>query len=299
MNIRDLEYVIAVADKRHFGLAAEACNVSQPALSAQIKKLEDELGIRLFDRTTRDVVVTEAASFVINNARIILEKAGEIKKHAHYMREGHKTRIINLGIIPTIAPYYLPEFFAKVGHEYKDMDIRWQVHEEKTKSLLQRLAEGRIDGAILSLPLEGPDYPAKKLFDEPFFLAVPTGHALAAHKTVIPQDLADAEWLLLDDGHCLNDAALDICTRAKNAVNQHSFRATSLETLRHMVASDSGVTLMPGMARRNNDGIVYIPFKDATKYKRTVGLVWRKDSLFAKELEAMANTLLVSAKKGR
>jgi len=293
MNIRDLEYVIAVAEKRHFGLAAEACHVSQPALSAQIKKLEETLGIKLFDRTTREVAPTPEADFVLAHARRILDNVSEIKKYAKLHREGRQSKIINLGVIPTIAPYYLPDFFSRVGKKAKARNINWQIHEDKTERLLQFLAEGKLDGAILSLPVPLDGLKMKKLFQEPFYLAVPQGHRFAGLKMVEPGELPEADWLLLDDGHCLKDQMLGICEKVRSPASPvygHSFRATSLETLRHMVATHSGITLMPEMARKKNDGIVYIPFNNA-RYSRAVGIVWRAGSLYAPELQEIANQL--------
>lgn len=291
MNIRDLEYVLAVAEKRHFGLAAETCNVSQPALSAQIKKLEETLGIRLFDRTTREVIPTAEAGFVIAHARRILDNVGEIKKYARMHREGRQAKIINLGVIPTIAPYYLPDFFNRIGK--KANNISWQIHEDKTERLLQQLAEGKLDGAILSLPVPLDGLKMKKLFQEPFFLAVPIDHKFAGLQSVEPGVLREADWLLLDDGHCLKDQMLGICEKIRSPASPvygHSFRATSLETLRHMVAAHSGMTLMPDMARKKNDGIVYIPFSNP-RYSRLIGIVWRVGSLYATELHDIAHTL--------
>lgn len=290
MNLRDLEYVLAVAEKRHFGLAAEACNVSQPALSTQIRKLEEELGLRLFDRTTREVTPTAEAEFILEHARAILNNAGEIRRYARLHREGKQSKIINLGVIPTIAPYYLPDFFAQVGKKARARNISWQIHEEKTERLMALLQDGKIDAAIVSLPVRGEGMKTKKLFQEPFYLAVPQGHAYADKETVEPGDLEQADWLLLDDGHCLKDQMLGICEKLRspaNALYGHSFRATSLETLRHMVATHSGVTLLPAMARRKNDGIAYVPFR-GDRYSRAIGLVWRPGGHYATEIQTLA-----------
>ncbi|MDE1152263.1 MAG: LysR substrate-binding domain-containing protein [Micavibrio sp.] len=288
MNLRDLEYIVAVAAKRHFGLAAEACNVSQPALSAQVKKLEDELGLRLFERTTREVVPTAEAAFILENARIILEKAAEMRKFGRMHRDGQQPKIINLGVIPTIAPYYLPQFFKSVGRA-ATRAVNWQIHENKTETLLQQLRDGKLDGAILSLPVDAEGLSVRELFDEPFFLAIPAGHDYAAYKSIEPDDLQDANWLLLDDGHCMKDQMLGICHKARAGAT-HSFRATSLETLRHMVASGSGMTLLPAMARRANDGITYVPLKK-TAYNRTIALVWRGNGLYADDFAEMSDKL--------
>ncbi|MDY0008605.1 MAG: LysR substrate-binding domain-containing protein [Bdellovibrionales bacterium] len=293
MNLRDLEYILAVAEKRHFGLAAEACHVSQPALSTQIRKLEDELGLRLFDRTTREVAPTVEAQFILDHARRILENAGEIKKYARLHREGRQTKIINLGVIPTIAPYYLPDFFARVGKKARAQNINWQIHEEKTERLMAQLQEGKLDAAIVSLPVRSDGLKTRKLFTEPFYLAVPTGHPYAGLSAVEAGDIDGAEWLLLDDGHCMKDQMLGICEKLRSAANPvygHSFRATSLETLRHMVATHSGVTLLPAMAKRKNDGITYVPFKN-DRYARSIGLVWRPGSAYVSEIQDLCALL--------
>lgn len=293
MNLRDLEYILAVAEKRHFGLAAEACNVSQPALSTQIRKLEEHLGLRLFDRTTREVTPTAEAEFVLTHARTILENAGEIRKYARLHREGKQAKIINLGVIPTIAPYYLPEFFGQIGKKTRARNISWQIHEEKTDRLMALLQEGKIDAAIVSLPVRGEGLKTRKLFAEPFYLAVPIGHPYALLDAAEPGDIENADWLLLDDGHCLKDQMLGICEKLRSPANPvygHSFRATSLETLRHMVAMHSGVTLLPEMARRKNDGIVYIPFR-SDRYARAIGLVWRQSSPHASEIQNLCALL--------
>lgn len=293
MNLRDLEYLLAVAEKRHFGLAAEACHVSQPALSTQIRKLEEHLGLRLFERTTREVTPTPEAEYILAHARTILDNVGEIRKYAKLHREGKQAKIINLGVIPTIAPYYLPEFFAHVGKKARARGINWQIHEEKTDRLMTLLQEGKIDVAIVSLPVRGEGLKTRKLFTEPFYLAVPAGHAYAGLSAAEPGDLEQADWLLLDDGHCLKDQMLGICEKLRSPASPvygQSFRATSLETLRHMVAAHSGVTLLPEMARRKNDGIVYVPFRNE-RYARAVGLVWRPGSPYATEIQNLSALL--------
>jgi len=293
MNLRDLEYLLAVAEKRHFGLAAEACHVSQPALSTQIRKLEEHLGLRLFDRTTREVTPTPEAEYILSHARAILDNVGEIRKYAKLHREGKQAKIINLGVIPTIAPYYLPEFFAQVGKKARARGINWQIHEEKTDRLMALLHEGKLDVAIVSLPVRGEGLKTRKLFSEPFYLAVPAGHPFAAFDAVEPGDLEQADWLLLDDGHCLKDQMLGICEKLRSPASPvygQSFRATSLETLRHMVAANSGVTLLPEMARRKNDGIVYVPFRN-DRYARAIGLVWRPGSAYATEIQTLGALL--------
>jgi len=236
---------------------------------------------------------TPEAEYILAHARTILDNVGEIRKYAKLHREGKQAKIINLGVIPTIAPYYLPEFFAHVGKKARARGINWQIHEEKTDRLMALLQEGKIDVAIVSLPVRGEGLKTRKLFTEPFYLAVPAGHAYAGLSAAEPGDLEQADWLLLDDGHCLKDQMLGICEKLRSPASPvygQSFRATSLETLRHMVAAHSGVTLLPEMARRKNDGIVYVPFRNE-RYARAVGLVWRPGSPYATEIQNLSALL--------
>jgi LysR family hydrogen peroxide-inducible transcriptional activator len=295
MNIRDLEYVVALADKKHFGFAAKACNVSQPALSLQIKKLEDYLGLVLFERTPHGVTPTADAAFIIANARLILAKTAEIKRYAHEIAKGVGPDLITLGVIPTIAPYYLPTFFDGIARFHAGKTIRWQILEDKTESLMEKLDRGCIDAAILVVPVAGTiDHEHRLLFEEELYLAVQEGRPLARAAEIRPGDIHDDDWLLLDEGHCLNIPIIEACNKVGVGVDRNSFRATSLETLRHMVAHSSGVTLIPEMARRDNDGIAYIPIKSSSSYKRGVSLVWRRNGLYARKISEMAAHLAES-----
>ena len=291
MNIRDLEYVVALADKKHFGLAAKTCNVSQPALSLQVKKLEESLGVVLFERTTHGVVPTEDAAFIIANARLILEKCAQIRRHAHDIAKGLRPKQITLGVIPTIAPYYLPTFFESIAVFNAQENIRWQILEDKTETLIEKLDRGAIDAAILVVPPEGIGHEYRQVFEEQLYLAVHDGHPFAHSAEVHPEDIRDDDWLLLDEGHCLNAPILEACHKAGAGIERNSFRATSLETLRHMVAHRSGVTLIPEMARRPNDGIAYISMTSVAPYKRAVSIVWRRNGLYAQKIGGMAAQL--------
>lgn len=298
MNLRDLEYIVALADMRHFGEAARACNVSQPALSSQIKKLEDTLGLKLFERTQAGAVPTQGALYIIDAARAMTQKARDIRRYARLHQDSLQPKILRLGVIPTIAPYYLADFFAQLKPLADETRTLWHIREEKTQDILRHIAEGTMDGALLSLPIEAQDgIVTKKLFDEPFFLAVPKNHALAQRAHISLSALPADDWLLLDEGHCLKDQVLDLCARIKGPMAQ-GFRATSLETLRHMVANASGITLMPAMAVRRNDDVAYIPFQDK-KFSRAVGLIWRQKSLYAAHFEHMAKTLCRAQTQGR
>jgi LysR family hydrogen peroxide-inducible transcriptional activator len=252
MNLRDLQYLTAVADHLHFGQAAEACHVSQPTLSMQIKKLEDLLGVQVFERTNKNVLVTQMGEEIIERARRTLQEA-----------EG------------LYAPYLLPLFVQSIREHLPRITL--QLVEEKSPELIRLTEHGQMDCALLAMDMDLPHLESCKLFVEPFRLAVPAQHRLAKRKQVKLSDMEDETLLLLDDGHCLRDQALEICETI-GIGESRSFRATSLETLRHMVAAGNAVTLMPELAVRQNDPHVsYIPFSPPAP-SRTIGLYWRKAS---------------------
>lgn len=292
MNIRDLEYIVALADKKRFALAAETCNVSQPALSLQIKKLEESLGITLFQRTPQGVIPTDDAAFIIANARLVLEKTAQIKQHAQQAAKGHSVRLLTVGVIPSIAPYYLPKFFKNLDAFKGRKNLQWQILEDKTEQLVEKLDNGGIDAAIMVASDAGADHAHEVLFEEELYLAVSSKHPLAGEREVALQDIRNENWLLLDEGHCLNLPMLEVCKRAKIGIDRHSFRAKSLETLRHMVAHNSGITLIPAMARRKDDGISYVSLKSAKPYTRAVSLVWRKNGIYAEAIKEMTKALV-------
>lgn len=270
MNIRDLKYLISLADHKHFGKAADACFVSQPALSMQIKKLEDSLGVLLIERTNKKIIFTEIGELIVQQARDILYHVDTLQEIANQSKDPFCGEL-RLGIIPTLAPYLLPLIIPGLSTLYPKL-IPYLI-EETTLNLLTKLKEGKIDGALLALPIEG-DFSVNPLFDEEFVLATPLAHPLTKQKIVDFSDLENKTLLLLEDGHCLRDQALAVCHRA-HASESKNFRATSLETLRHMVASGVGMTLMPKLSCRSHDGVSYIPFK-SPRPMRTIGLIWRK-----------------------
>ena len=272
MNIRDLKYLVAVADHRHFGKAAEACFVSQPALSMQIKKLEDTLGVLLIERTSKQLFFTEIGKLIVQQARDILYRVETLQEMANQSKDPFSGEL-HLGIIPTVAPYLLPIIIPGLSTLFPKLTL--YLVEDTTLNLLTKLNEGKLDAALLALPVEG-DFIVHSLFDEEFLLAVPLGHPLAIQKTTNFSDLENKTLLLLEDGHCLRDQALAVCHRA-NASESKNFRATSLETLRHMVAAGVGITLMPKLSCRSNDGVSYIPFTSPIPM-RTIGLIWRKST---------------------
>jgi LysR family hydrogen peroxide-inducible transcriptional activator len=272
MNLRDLQYLAAVADHRHFGKAAQACNTSQPTLSMQLKKLEETLGVQLFERTSKHVMVTPIGEDIAERAQRILREAEGIKEAAKTAQDPYAGEF-RLGAFPTLAPYFLPQAVPAISKKLPKLKLL--LVEEKTEALLEGIKAGTLDAALLALPIEEDGLETAALFDDQFLLAVPRYHALAKRKTIRQSDLADERLLLLEDGHCLRAQALEVCHMT--GAGEQEFRATSLETLRHMVAAGSGITLIPKMAMQKGDGIVYIPFAKPAP-SRTIGLVWRKTS---------------------
>ncbi len=269
MNLRDLRYLLAVVEHGHFGRAAEACGISQPTLSVQIRKLEDLLGVALFERTGKAVVPTPACHQVLGHVRAAVAEADAVFAVAHTLRDPLAGRI-RLGIIPTLAPYLLPLVFAPLRDALPALEVEpW---EDQTDALLRRLQAHELDAALLATEVPGPDLASRPLFDEPFLAALPPEHRLAARPVVAEADLAQ-DILVLADGHCLRDQALEACGSG-GALNR-SLRATSLSTLLNMVAAGYGTTLIPALASgaAQDTGIVLRPL--ATQVGRTVRLAWR------------------------
>lgn len=288
MNLRDLQYIVAVADHGHFGRAATACHVSQPTLSAQIKKLEDFLGVILFERSQRQVRLTDAGEQTVRRARHILQQRDELVASAQSWRNPLVGKL-RVGAIPTIGPYLLPQVIAKTRGSLPDLSL--EIFEDKTDPLIQRLVDGQIDLAVLALPCNAPGVLSKHLFNEPFLAAVPADHRFAGSNSVSLTSLREDNLLLLEDGHCLRDQALEICSRV-NWGEHGEFRATSFETLRLMVAAGAGVTLLPAMAALTSrvDGIHYLEFEGEAPY-RSVGMMWRQQSARHVAIEALGEVI--------
>lgn len=273
MNIRDFKYLVAIADHCHFGKAASACFVSQPALSMQIKKLENSLGIKLIERTNKLTFLTETGKLIATQARDLLHQVDVIKEIAKLAGDPFSSEC-HLGIIPTLAPYLLPYIIPGITQKWPNLKI--YLTEEQTGNLITKLKQGRLDAALLGLPIVDEEFDALPLFKEELRLALPESHPLAKRKYIRNIDLEKKALLLLEDGHCLRDQILALC-QSVNAFADISFQATSLETLRYMVASKVGITLMPNLACRQRDGICYLPFS-APQPKRTIGIIWRTTS---------------------
>ena len=271
MNLRDWEYFVAVAEHKHFGKAADACHVTQPTLSAQLKKLEHYLGVELIERDNRKVWLTPIGQEMAVRARRLLAEAEGLKQLAR-SQFNPLSGDIRLGAFPTLAPYFFPLALPKVKKQLPE--LRVFLIEEKTDVLLGQLQRGEIDAALLALPIGSEQVDVIPVCQEAFWLATPSSHALAKRKHIDIAELQGQNLMLLDEGHCLREQALSVCKLAGAGENA-AFRASSLETLRQMVASGLGVTLIPAMAVNTAQaGIRYVPF--ASPPQREIGLVFRR-----------------------
>jgi LysR family hydrogen peroxide-inducible transcriptional activator len=287
MTLQELKYLIALAHHGHFGKAAQACFITQSTLSTQIKKLEKFLGVMLFDRSLKPVTPTPIGREILAVARHIVDETERIREMARQARDP-TMRTIHLGVIPTLGPYYLPHVLPLLHKKYPG--LRLLLREELTAQIIDRLLEGKFDAGLLTLPVANDKLRAEPLFYEPFFTALPAGHPLAANDTVKVTDIMSETLLLLDEGHCLRDQALDVCGTASTARDE--VRATSLETLRQMVGMGLGVTLLPALAvdvgpRVSRKSLEIRPFKKPAP-GRTIGLVWRKNAPVAETFELLA-----------
>lgn len=276
-TIRQLEYITAIEDHGTFQAAADACHVSQPGLSAQVRQLEEFLEVQLFERGRKPMLVTPAGQEILGRARQVLHAVNALHEAARSLDQPLAGRL-RVGVIPTVAPFLLPLALPAVRRAYPA--LRLELHEAQTDRLVNDLERGELD--LLLVALEAPlgDVVTLPLFDDAFLLAVPRGHRLAGRKRVRESDLADEAVLLLEDGHCLRSQALSVCSRA-GASEMGDFRASSLATLIPMVASGAGVTLLPALATRTATAVdrdlCLVPFT-RPRPKRTIGFAWRKTS---------------------
>jgi len=254
MNLRDLQYILSVADLGHFGKAAEACNVSQPTLSGQILKLEEELGVRIFERIGRQIRVTQVGEQILDHARKAVDAAGDITLLARASRDP-LAGSLRIGVIPTIAPYLMPYVLPLAAEALPAAPL--MLYEDLTVNLVQALTEGRLEAAIIASDAEDARLKEHLLFDEPFWVVMPHGHPLAAKAEIHASDIDPGSLLLLADGHCLRDQALDFCgSPGRGEKIGADIRATSLETLLHLTAANYGITLVPRLAVDNDLGII-------------------------------------------
>jgi len=297
LTLAELRYAVALAEQRHFGRAARACNVTQPTLSAMVQKLERTLGVPLFERSPKTVELTTIGARVIEQARAVLDATEQIRELVQAGREP-LAGPLRLGVIPTLGPYLLPHFVPALRAEYRELEL--VLRELKTSDLVDDLVHHRLDCGLLATPLHVPGLVAEELFEEPFWLLVPREHGLAHKKKVAEDDLAGERVLLLDEGHCLRDQALSLCGRAAALHSAGDFRATSLETLRHMVGAGMGTTLMPALALNDaepSSGVARVPFS-APSPGRRVSLAWRKTHPRAADFRELAEFIRLNLPQG-
>jgi LysR family transcriptional regulator, hydrogen peroxide-inducible genes activator len=286
LKLKDLRYLVAVADLRHFGRAAARCCVSQPTLSAQLKKLEQALGVQLIERAPNAISLTQVGEEIVARARRMIEAGDEVVALArsHHDPLGGRLR---LALLPTIGPYLLPQVAPLLRKALPR--VKLHLYEYQTAPMLGKLHAGELDVGILALPVELEGLESRELYREEFVLAVPERHPLAARERVRVPELRDETLLLLEEGHCLRDQALEVCSRV-GVRDSQDFRATSLETLRQMVAAGAGVTLLPELAGRGayraGRGVALRPFVRPAPL-RHIGAVWRKTTPRRAAIEAV------------
>ena len=294
LSLRDLEYVVAVEEERHFGRAARRCSVTQPALSAQLRKLEESLGVALFERTSRRVLPTAIGLAVTRHARRVLAEAEALLETARRGQAGGLRGRFALAAIQTLGPYLFPLVLKPLRDALPDLALI--LSEGRTQEILDHLREGRVDAALLSPPFDEAGFVRLPLFSEPFLLACPAGHPLAKAAEVAGDDLAGPDLLLLDEGNCLREQAIAACGAAN--AGRH---ATSLETLRSMVAAGAGYTILPRLAahedRDRNSLLVYRQFEGRVA-RRTIVLVYRSSDQRVQEFHALAEVLRELAPAG-
>ena len=306
MTLTELKYIVAVAREKHFGHAAEACHVSQPTLSVAIKKLEEELEIKLFERNASEVAVTPLGEEIVRQAQTVLEQAAAIREIAKRGKDP-LSGPLKLGVIYTIGPYLLPELVRQVIERTPQMPLMLQ--ENFTVRLLEQLRLGEIDAAILAEPFPDTNLALAPLYDEPFYAAVPVSHPMAAQSNVTAEELKQETMLLLGNGHCFRDHVLEVCPEFARFSNEaegirKSFEGSSLETIKHMVAAGMGVTLVPRLsvprsalsegtqAQDFGDSayVRYLPFAGEPPTRRVV-LAWRRSFTRYEAIAALRNAI--------
>jgi len=297
MTLTELKYIVAVARQKHFGHAAEACYVAQPTLSVAIKKLEDELGVVIFERGGTEISTTPLGAQIVAQAERVLEQTAAIKEIA----QQNKDPLIGqfrLGIIYTIAPYLLPQLVKNMIERVPQMPLILQ--ENFTVRLLELLRQGELDAAIMALPFPEQGLFVQALYDEPFVVALPKHHAWADHASIAAQDLKSETMLLLGNGHCFRDQVLEVCPEMSRFSTTgdgiaRTFEGSSLETIRHMVASGIGITVLPQASvpdMHPKDGMLrYVPFSDPAPSRRVV-IAWRKSFTRNSAIDAVRQAVL-------
>ena len=310
MTLTELKYIVAVARERHFGKAAEACFVSQPTLSVAVKKLEEELDLKLFERNANEVTVTPLGAEIVRQAQSVLDQASNIKEIAKRGKDP-LAGALRLGVIYTIAPYLLPDLVRQIITHSPQMPLMLQ--ENFTVKLLEMLRTGEIDCAILADPFPDAGLAVAPLYDEPFFAALPSKHPLASQASVSAEQLKNETMLLLGNGHCFRDHVLEVCPEfARFSSNtegiRKSFEGSSLETMKHMVAAGMGITLVPRLSvpaqapgSQESTFVTYLPVQDAAGMPpptRRVVLAWRRSFTRYEAIAALRNAIYGCALPG-
>ena len=300
MTLTELRYIVAVAQEKHFGRAAQRCFVSQPTLSIAIKKLEEELGLALFDRSSNEIMTTDAGQRIVVQARRVLEEADRIKLMAN-QEQSELEGIFKLGLIFTIAPYLLPKLILSLREMAPEMPL--QLDENYTDVLKESLKRGDLDAIVVAEPFVETGLETIPLYDEPFFVIVPKGHAFEQLDEVTPKQLGEERVLLLTEGNCMRDNVLASCqelaSRQKIQGLSNSIQGSSINTIRHMVASGLGISVMPATALTENDHLLFsiIPFTSPTP-ERCVVLASRRNFVRPKALRMIKSAILASQLTG-
>ncbi|HEY5322037.1 MAG TPA: hydrogen peroxide-inducible genes activator [Caldimonas sp.] len=302
MTLTELRYVVAVAREKHFGRAAEACSVSQPTLSVSIKKLEEELDVRIFERGASEVSVTPIGNEIVRQAQAVIEAAAEIKETAKRKKDP-LSGPLRLGVIYTIGPYLLPELVKQAIERVPQMPLMLQ--ENFTAKLLELLRTGELDCAIMAEPFPDTGLAVAPLYDEPFMVALPKAHALARRKSISADELKLEKMLLLGTGHCFRDHVLEVCpeyaqfSSAAADGMRKTFEGSSLETIKYMVASGMGVTVVPQLSvpAEKQPHVVYVPFDKPAPMRRVV-LAWRRSFTRYEAIAALRNAIYACELKG-
>ena len=297
MTLTELKYIVAVARERHFGRAAEACFVSQPTLSVAVKKLEDELDVKLFERGASEVGITALGEEIVRQAQRVIEQAGAIKDIAKRGKDP-LAGALSLGIIYTIGPYLLPELVKHAIARMPQMPL--MLHENFTVRLLEMVRSGELDCAIMAEPFPDAGLATAALYDEPFVVALPKAHPLAKRRAISAEELKQETMLLLGTGHCFRDHVLEVCPEFARLAShaeglRKSFEGSSLETIKHMVASGMGITVVPQLSvqptlQPSSNFLTYIPFSKPVPTRRVV-LVWRRSFTRYEAIAALRNAV--------
>jgi LysR family hydrogen peroxide-inducible transcriptional activator len=301
MTLTELRYIVAVAREKHFGRAAEACFVSQPTLSVSIKKLEEELDVRIFERGTSEVSVTPLGQDIVRQAQAVIEQAAQVKEIAKRGKDP-VAGPLRLGVIYTIGPYLLPDLVRQAIDKVPQMPLVLQ--ENFTAKLLEMLRTGELDCAIMAEPFPDAGLASAPLYDEPFMVALPKAHELARRKSVSAEELKRETMLLLGTGHCFRDHVLEVCPEYARFSSdaegiRKSFEGSSLETIKYMVASGMGITVVPqlSVSKDFNGHVTYIPFAPPVPTRRVV-LAWRRTFTRYEAIAALRNAIYACPLEG-